>query len=298
MPVAPWAAATGAAAGQRSESPLHFDKGISPLAGSVDMTWVELGQRQRTASASGAAPGPGTVSRNRTRPPVTGSVTDEVNAEHLDPSVSVGDRGSDSELHHSRASRTTAPPTMVAWASSPRKDHSPSEQRPHDGQDARRTMGCSDRRSGRTTERVASALRQGDISTRRLGRYDMGGVGPASADSVSGRGSAGARHGLREPDTTTGHGVGHGPSRTGRPGAAAAAGTATGAAPGPGTVSGNRTRPPVTGSVTDRAAPEDQELRQRQGQGQRQASGLAESPQSPATTWVHHGDLRGVHAES
>jgi hypothetical protein len=27
---------------------------------------------------------------------------------------------------------------LVAWASSPRKDHSPSEQRPHDGQDARR----------------------------------------------------------------------------------------------------------------------------------------------------------------
>jgi hypothetical protein len=27
---------------------------------------------------------------------------------------------------------------MVAWASSPRKEHSPSEQRPHDGQDARR----------------------------------------------------------------------------------------------------------------------------------------------------------------
>ena len=216
MPVAPWAAATGAAAGQRSESPLHFDKGISPLAGSVDMTWVELGQRQRTASASGAAPGPGTVSRNRTRPPVTGSVTDEVNAEHLDPSVSVGDRGSDSELHHSRASRARAPPTMVAWASSPRKDHSPSEQRPHDGQDARRTMGCSARRSGRTTERVTSALRQGDISTRRLGRYDMGGVRPASA-------------------------------------------TAT--APGPGTVSGNRPRPPVTGSVTDEVVPEHHEAK-------------------------------------
>jgi hypothetical protein len=30
---------------------------------------------------------------------------------------------------------------MVAWASSPRKDHSPSQQRPHNGQDARRIMG-------------------------------------------------------------------------------------------------------------------------------------------------------------
>jgi hypothetical protein len=97
---------------------------------------------------------------------------------------------------------------MVAWASSPRKDHSPSEQRPHDGQDARRTMGCSDRDSGRTTERVTSALRQGDISTRRLGRYDMGGVWPAAASADS----AGARYG-----------------------------------------DGHRTRPPVTGSVTDRA---------------------------------------------
>jgi hypothetical protein len=125
-------------------------------------------------------------------------------------------RGSDSELHHSRASRARAPPTMVAWASSPRKDHSPSEQRPHDGQDARRTMGCSARRSGRTTERVTSALRQGDISTRRLGRYDMGGVRPASA-------------------------------------------TAT--APGPGTVSGNRPRPPVTGSVTDEVVPEHHEAK-------------------------------------
>jgi hypothetical protein len=41
------------------------------------------------------------------------------------PATAAG--GSDSELHHSRASRARAPPNMVAWASSPRKDHSPSE---------------------------------------------------------------------------------------------------------------------------------------------------------------------------
>jgi hypothetical protein len=32
--------------------PAHFEQGISPLAGSVDMTWVELGQRQRQRSTT------------------------------------------------------------------------------------------------------------------------------------------------------------------------------------------------------------------------------------------------------
>jgi hypothetical protein len=75
-----------------------------PLAGSVDMTWVELGQVQRQ--------------RQRQR------------------------------QGHSRASRTPEPPPLVAWASSPRNDHSPPEQRPHNGQDARRTTGSGDRGSG------------------------------------------------------------------------------------------------------------------------------------------------------
>jgi hypothetical protein len=46
---------------------------------------------------------------------------------------------------HSHGARTQTPALLVAWASSPRKDHVPSEQRPHDGQDARRTMGWGPR---------------------------------------------------------------------------------------------------------------------------------------------------------
>jgi hypothetical protein len=42
---------------------------------------------------------------------------------------------------------------LVAWASSPRMDHQPSEKRPHGGQDAHRTMGSVVRRLADTRYR-------------------------------------------------------------------------------------------------------------------------------------------------
>jgi hypothetical protein len=54
-----------------------------------------------------------------------------------------------------------------------------------------------------------STLRVGDISTRGLGRYDMGGVVVSK--------QRGSRHGHRTPDTAIGHGAGHGRGRRGEP---------------------------------------------------------------------------------
>jgi hypothetical protein len=84
---------------------------------------------------------------------------------------------------HSHVSRTQTPPPLVAWASSPRKDHLPSENRPHDGQDARRTMGCGVGGSG------GVRVRGGGSDSSQL-RY------PKRS---------------RSPDTVPGHG--HGPER-------------------------------------------------------------------------------------
>jgi hypothetical protein len=72
---------------------------------------------------------------------------------------------------------------MVAWASSPRKDHSPSEQRPHDGQDARRTMGCGGSGSG-----SGSVCVSGSVRVRGGGSEQQPAPAPDSA-SETGHGS-------------------------------------------------------------------------------------------------------------
>jgi hypothetical protein len=94
------------------------------------------GQVQRQRQGQRPAPGPGTVTEagHGHRSPGT----DEADTEHHQRMQRQRQR---LRQHHSREPRARAPPTMVAWASSPRKDHSPSQQRPHNGQDARRIMG-------------------------------------------------------------------------------------------------------------------------------------------------------------
>jgi hypothetical protein len=101
--------------------------------------------------------------------------------------------------HHSRVARARGSPTMVAWASSPRRDHSPSEQRPHDGQDARRarrTMGRSDRDSDSCSGRGSGSGRNGTGTVSGSGSDEVvpehHGAVPVSRRSRSGRGHAGA----------------------------------------------------------------------------------------------------------
>jgi hypothetical protein len=92
-------------------------------------------------------------------------------------------RGPENLTRHRRqshVSRTQTPLPLVAWASRPRKDYSPSEQRPHNGQDARRTMGCG----------VG-----GSVSVRGGGSGSKQRRGPVRS---------------RRPDTVLGSGVGHG----------------------------------------------------------------------------------------
>jgi hypothetical protein len=94
----------------------------------------------------------------------------------------------------------------VAWASSPRMDHQPSEWRHRSGQDAHCTIGCSGRvsvsvRIHRSENRTT--LRKGDLSTRKLARDDMGG---GTWDT----------HARSTPVTGHGHGVGYGLRSRGR----------------------------------------------------------------------------------
>jgi hypothetical protein len=166
--------------------------------------------------------------------------------------------------------------------------------------------------SGRSTfqrSERCTTLRVGDLSTRKLGRGDMGGV--SASVSVSVRGSKQRR--FRNGD-------GHRP----RPPATGSAADRVVAehcgfqrqrqrqgqrqrqqtVPGPGAAHRIRTRPPVTVSVTDQAEtgnPDPSGRDSVSGSDSVRFSGRHQAQprrsRFSATTWLHHGDLRGVHAE-
>jgi hypothetical protein len=176
-------------------------------------------------------------------------------------------RDSGSQQHRSRKPRPRASPTMVAWASIPRKDHSPSKQQPHNEQDARRTMGCSGWDSDWSSDRVSvSDSGSGSVrdsgSEQRGARYGHGHRSrPSDTVPSHGRNRRGgdwlrrARFGQRQGQdqrSAAGIAAASGTAAAAAPGtaAAAASGTAAASSAGPATATvtghGPRTRFPVT----------------------------------------------------
>jgi hypothetical protein len=104
----------------------------------------------------------------------------------------------------------------------------------------------------------------------------------AGAGTAPGPGAATVSgHGPRSPGSV------HGPSRTGRPGAAAASGTGVATAAAPEARCGHGDRSSVTGSVTDQGVAENQRQGQRQGQEQLQQQQTA--PGTGTVTDTGHG---------